>query len=323
MMSKIFFLFDSNKSTGYGHLSRCIEIAKSVNYCCIFIGSFSVEAMEFLQVLGEVHNETSIDSSIFLLEKLQLPGDIVLIDNYDFTEAHLKDLNKMNLNWGAFDDFNNLKFEGANFVINFRVNAESWTQYESEKNFVGIEYMPIDKEFLKIRDLISVESTKKAFVCIGSGDLNNIASKVAQVASGYFKEVTVIDSSNRIGQSLNGIENIKVISRVRNVAEQLDGASLAITGGGRLKYECAYANCPVIAIDQTELEEEDSKVLIDKGLLISGGRSWQFEEESLVKGINVYLETRDRIVCNMKNYFERDKFLEIIDYLNSAGSGNV
>lgn len=302
-MRRIFFRCEANSESGFGHFARCIQISKFLDKNEIqFIGNYNELAQKILKENNikfhfvEAINHFTIED----IQKYVQPNDLVIIDSYIPEQIFYDELNSSSLRWGAFDDFNDLEFEGAEFVLNFRLSAEEFTNYKSKKKFLNVDFMPIDEQFINLREQVLqseiAENIGSVLIFIGTSDLHEISLKVAQFVKDNFSsfKVRLVMSSNvEYPETVEGVELIQMNS---NVAQNLVDVDLVITGGGKFKYETCFVGVPNITISQTKGQHEDTVYFASNKLSLDSGLTESLDLEKLKNNIDFLMSKKERLV---------------------------
>jgi spore coat polysaccharide biosynthesis predicted glycosyltransferase SpsG len=180
---KIIIRVDGNEIIGLGHLTRCTALAEILRNVFKIVFVFK-EAPEF--------NVSSIKKMGFDTVKIELeenwhnminPGDIIVLDGYQFdVEDHIQ-LKNLGAKLVCIDDLHDKPFD-ADLIINHAPGIKK-TDYVAKEytNFaLGVEYSLLRSEFLsaaknkrKIKDEI-----QNAFVWVGGADFKSISEKVVK-----------------------------------------------------------------------------------------------------------------------------------------------
>ena len=314
-VSKIFFRCEGNIESGFGHFTRCIQISSFLKNQIIFIGHFNELAISilkdknisFAQIAKPNHFNNDIPK---YLEK-----GLLIIDSYVPKQEYYDNLNKLDISWGAFDDFNDLRFKGAKFVLNFRVGAQNMMKYESDCALLGVKYMPIDTNFLRLRNLRSnlllTTEPKKALIFIGSSDLNQISIHIIDILKELYPslDITTVlseqDYKNFEHDKIKQYKHLRLVKMKHNITDLLEDIDFIITGGGKFKYETCYSCIPSITISQTEGQYDDSLIFEEKKLTLNSGTTYSYDKIKLQKCILKIqkLENRARMIRHCKKTF--------------------
>jgi spore coat polysaccharide biosynthesis predicted glycosyltransferase SpsG len=306
-MRRIFLRVDSGGEVGHGHFVRCFELAcRLPQYAPTFVGQ--LDEWSTSRCLGERFLVLpSLDFSQDNYEWLSnvRSCDVVLFDSYQVKESLLEKLRDRKLDWGLFDDQSLSSFDGASFVINFRFAAEKWASYKSRHSFLGANFMPISEAFVALRKKRRNFDYQKnsIFICIGSRDIHSVSQSLLRDLKARDFEITLVSQHDRLFEADH---RLKIVPPTTAIAALMESASLAITSGGRLKYESLFSLLPTVALSQTPLENEDTLLLTASELCVDGGTAWAYSSEKLLKALEDGFSMRASLLANSRDLFVDD-----------------
>lgn len=292
----IVFRCDANKQVGLGHLNRCIPLAEYLPDA-IFMGNFDSVALRILKAknLRYCKIDQNVSFDLQVLDNLKKHVQLVIFDSYElFQNSSPEQINNFSYKWGVFDDTNEHSFKDAKFVVNFRMDAENFTNYDSPHNLLGIKYLPITKAFVDLRKKNlnnNIIAFRNILIFVGGEDLFQKGETLVTGAIESFENAKICYVS-RSPYHHPQVENLPIAD---NFTEYLDNIDFCITGGGKVKYELAFAGIPVLSYAQTELQDEDSRILESKNIIIRGKMISTLTKEDVVSDLKNISSQQDRL----------------------------
>ena len=153
---KIIFRVDANNVSGFGHFSRCLNLCRTWKAFAPaieveFLGNYEEFARKTLQTYQIAF--TALESPDFstLLTQITSKSDLAVFDSYLLSQTQLDQLASYNFRSIIIDDSCTLNFEGIFGVLNFRLDANNLYQYNARHSFLGIEFLVVKPEIVKLR----------------------------------------------------------------------------------------------------------------------------------------------------------------------------
>lgn len=179
----IIFRADGSPSIGMGHFTRTLALAEMLNehFNCVFAtcqpSEYQISAIESI-----CHNKIDLpeDDSHFDIFLEHLKGDeIVVLDNYYFTTEYQKAIKAKGCKLVCIDDMHD-KYFVADVVINHApLNKDSFSTALYTRLLISFDYALLRSEFFQNQPKTEApKKLKKAFLCIGGADFNNLTSKI-------------------------------------------------------------------------------------------------------------------------------------------------
>lgn len=329
ILDKIVFRCDANKVSGFGHFKRCMQVAALLNCEPIFFGDYNNTALTILNSNRLKYVKTSeFNSQQIKILKGILEDNIhlIIVDSYLADKNYYENLNKHKLKWGVFDDYNNYNYEGSEFVLNFRLNAEKIYTYITKHSMLGVDYMPVEDSLTKLRTVNETtdinDEIQNILVFIGSSDIYEISLSLASAINECYPNIKIdIILGDDHYHKLREINFPYIgIHRMRSDVDKLMmHADLIISGGGKFKYESCYSLTPTMVYSQTEGEYDDSIMFSKNKLIIDCGLAKDFNKDILLTKLGVYSNRyeRNKLKMNCLNTFNKNGNQNIINKINS------
>ena len=326
-MVKIFFRTDFNSKIGYGHFYRCFSLAEIVekNHQINFVFNKNVTNSELIKSIP--YSTTFINEEKEFFTYLQ-PGNIIVIDSYDFNEQLQNQLNELFIKLVVIDDLNNMNYD-CNAVINHGVlfSEKEYKHSEKTKFYLGLDYLMVRKEF---RDISKVKSQRKpfnridnVFICFGGSNQEALIKKTVDILSNLeVKKISILASNLDLNELLLKNSEILQVEIYENLKPNaiiniLQNSDFAILPASTILLEAFTVGIPIIS----GWFEENQKYSLEKfekmGLIINldNFKSENYDS-NLINAIKL-LKNNFSIVKNQKKHINLQKrnFIKIFDEL--------
>ena len=326
-MVKIFFRTDFNSKIGYGHFYRCFSLAEIVekNHQINFVFNKNVTNSELIKSIP--YSTTFINEEKEFFTYLQ-PGNIIVIDSYDFNEQLQNQLNDLFIKLVVIDDLNNMNYD-CNAVINHGVlfSEKEYKHSEKTKFYLGLDYLMVRKEF---RDISKVKSQRKpfnridnVFICFGGSNQEALIKKTVDILSNLeVKKISILASNLNLNELLLKNSEILQVEIYENLKPNaiiniLQNSDFAILPASTILLEAFTVGIPIIS----GWFEENQKYSLEKfekmGLIINldNFKSENYDS-NLINAIKL-LKNNFSIVKNQKKHINLQKrnFIKIFDEL--------
>lgn len=309
MGNKIVFRCDANKENGYGHFSRCLNIARAIkaegiSSAIIFFGDFETPATALLKKYSIEIVSYNLYADESLVEMLGFIEDasVVVLDSYKINQDYINKLSGRNFQLVIIDDFNKYDLSKTNLVLNFCIGANKLT-YNAPEQLLGIEYLPFKPELEAVRMTKVSENTtgyKNILVIIGGVDIYSIAEKLVQDIDKTVSGKNIVLLSNTVKQIEGITSNSFSIKPFSDKMEDLySWADVTVTGGGLVKYESAFCCIPNANLPQSEGELKDSVELEAAGLTYTICNAYEYNSDLVQKKLRMFF-TND-VLSKTKN----------------------
>lgn len=294
-MKKLFIHCNGNSASGLGHFSRCLALATILKKSylktdVVFIGNYRRHAINKFDTSGisyvQVSEKDSFTEKIFL--KLSCEKESLLfIDTYLAPQEFFECISLKGVRWAAFDDYASQDFSLAQFVINFRVGAESSFIYGAKNSSLGPQFMPVRAEFFPVRKENEMRKVSSGIehitICLGGNDALQVTGSLLETVISVFNEAFVhilLSDKKEVARLLSKYKahaKIKVEKPRVDIENIFLGTDLLISGGGMLKYEAGYCGIPNATLSQTDAQYEDTLILQEQGVTIDLGMAYKFD----------------------------------------------
>ena len=326
-MKKIFFRTDFNNKIGFGHFYRCFSIAEMVEkkYQINFVFNKNVTSNDFINLIP--YPIIFINKKKDFLTYLD-PGNIIVIDSYDFNEQLQNQLNKVDIKLVVIDDLNNMIYN-CNAIINHGVlfSKKDYKYSEKTKFYLGLDYLMVRKEF---RDISITKSQRKpfnkidnVFICFGGSIQEELIKKTINILSNLgVKKISILTSNLNLKETLfikGEALNIDVYENLKPnaIINLLQNSDFAILPGSTILLEAFTVGIPIISGWFVENQKFSLEKFEKMGLIINidNFKSENYDSK-LINAINL-LNNNLNIVKHQKTHINLKKknYIKIFDEL--------
>lgn len=290
-MSDFLFYCNASKKTGYGHLSRCLNIAREISNTVDkstvhFIGEFDSFSKVRINNLG-----FKLLSTIPQLKQTS----VFIFDNYALEKKIFIDVKEKGHKVCIIDDFDQYNYDFVDLIINFRFNAHKFCM-QTPAHRLGLEFFSFSQELTKLRTekMMQPRSEKldTVLIFIGGDDRYRVANKVIGAVDQLLtnKKIFLLSKqSDHINMKHNTLEIVNFVEDMSTLYESVD---LVINGGGVTKYESGYCLLPNCAVSQTSEQHLDTIELADANLTFDLGLADGIKVAELVDKIKLFIDEK-------------------------------
>ena len=326
-LKKIFFRTDFNSIIGFGHYSRCVALAEIVDdqYEVNFIFNKNITPHDFFNPIPY--------QIIFINEKKEFlsflePGNIVVIDSYDFNEQLQNQLNELCIKLVVIDDLNNMIYD-CNAVINHGVlfSKNDYKHSEKTKFYFGLDYLMVRKEF---REISTVNSNRKpfnkienVFICFGGSHQEELVKKTINVLSNLeVRKISILASNLDLNELLlksSESLHIEIYENLKPnvIINLLQNSDFSILPGSTILLEAFTVGIPIISGWFAENQKYSLEKFEKMGLIINldNFKSENYDS-NLLKAIKL-LKYKSNMVTHQKKLINLKKgnYIKIFDEL--------
>jgi spore coat polysaccharide biosynthesis predicted glycosyltransferase SpsG len=330
-MKRAIFRCDANSATGLGHLVRCADIAEALQRAApaldaVFVGDFSSAAQSALGARRLPSIATRPTDGLAVLPGGARQGDWIIVDSYRLVEDDVVELASRGYRVGVVDDFESVRGGAADLVMNFRVRAPRMTRYMARATALGPGYFPASWGLELARDARIARplapAVRRVLVLVGGTDRFAVGPVLTKATELAFPECEVVFVNAGVDFP-SSVGKVTVLPFQQDLAPLLASVDLVVAGGGRLKYEAAYAQVPCASVSQTLEQAEDTYDLAAQGLCLDLGLA-EGADCTLVAKRLVALESpnRRRDMCEVQaRLFPRDSAIRLAKAICGALGG--
>lgn len=329
-MKRFIFQCNANKDNGLGHLSRCLNIAKTLqltsNKKIIFSGHYN----NFAKNLLSEHKLTYATP-----DKIKLVDDDTLIlDDYNISQNDINRLRECVTTFVKIDDFHDLNLNNLDLVINFRLNAETdeySSNYNAKNTCLGLNYFPFHQKLLPIRtknSISQIKNVKSIYIFIGGDDKHEAGEKLLTLIDSIVAQTNIylIDKKYAcptLSKTHDSSRNNKLnyLPLTANMANYYQQADIFISGGGLSKYEAAFCVIANASISQNEGQAMDTKMLAGEGLTFDLGLTKELTDNpnKILRSLQEFLtvNSQNQIIKNCQSKFMHNSTEAVANAIDS------
>ncbi len=292
MLSKVVFVCSSTKSTGFGHVSRCLNIALEINKIAplsriYFCGDYLAFAEEVIKDSGFLcvnsTSEIGLDH-----------GTVLVVDDYNVKKDSLLNYKSYGCRIVVIDDFEQFLLPCVDINVNFRFQPDTGTP--NANRALGLKYFPFKNSFRKVRDerlelLDREHEINTVLLFIGGSDIGSSAPRVLACLDRIFvgKEIIWLsdDSNNTVTMENNALLKTPFVKDMALLYSQADAL---ICGGGLSKYESGFCLLPNAAISQNDGQQQDTSILARHHLSFDLGLADSIDDDLLCDRLSSFFE---------------------------------
>jgi UDP-2,4-diacetamido-2,4,6-trideoxy-beta-L-altropyranose hydrolase len=325
-MKKILFRADSSNQIGFGHLSRCLVLAKyfkNKGWACYFaIDKKTNKSLDLLK--KNTFKYFLVEGTLFCSLKKILQNqsfEIVVIDHYGIDNIYENKCSEFVNKVVVIEDIANRK-HSCDILIdqNLGRKKKDYHKFVTKdcKLLLGSDYCLLRDEFLnkKVSKKSNIlPSSLKVFISFGASDFHDITSNVISIFLGLKLNFELIIVMGSISPNLNKIkkissknpDKIKLHVNSDNIRDLMENSDYAIGACGVTAWERCYMGLPTICIKTAENQNFIYKTLLRSQLIIDGGDWNNFSKKELLKTINLVSlnkELRKKISLKCKNLID-------------------
>lgn len=318
----VFIRTDANAKAATGHLMRCLSIAGQLEVLGEGV-TFIFRDQESEELLANRHHYQMLDGGIGLsmeeeltqlIDILQGVGDgaKLLLDSYDIDAAYMERL-KPYAFLITFDDLFAEKFP-ADLIINYNLYFKKY-DYKSRyagsgsKLLLGSQYVPLREEFLEEPSRRWNQVNKILLIC-GGGDQYHILPELTQrlcvrKEGRQFQLLVVAGSLSEDIEKLRQYEKqfpqVQVYQNVKEMAELMGTADMAISAASTVLYECCRMQLPTVFFTMADNQQNDAAAFTENGLMEYAGdiRTNRVETVERVIELTEKLAEDAKRICGM------------------------
>lgn len=286
---------DCSATIGSGHMMRCLALAQAwvkaggrvvfsvVNASSELSNMLISEGMSVINLTVEPGSEEDAKATVDIA--LFNQASWVAIDGSWFGPMYQRVLKDAGLRVLWIDDGGSEKASYADVVLNQNIHADE-SMYPARKSYtrylLGTQYTLLRNEFLSWDgwERSVARNAKKILITIGGGDEDNITSKILEALrvlnlSGLGATVVVGDNNphykNICRRSAALPMMVEVKKNVRDMAQLMVSADVAVTSGGYTVWELAYMGLNAVVGCKADIEVLMLKGLAQLGLFARAG----------------------------------------------------
>ena len=298
---------DGNELTGLGHLSRCINLARSIlanqsSTQIAFWGRFDLFARKLLAhyglpILQDINIQ--VDDEYFgaaATLKVCAEFDVLLVDSYLIDQNYVDALKHQTTRLVLIDDEQRLDLSDADLVICFRAGYEKFN-YRAKHQLIGPSYLPVKPEFHALRKhnltLSPTRLVERILIYISGARLGDRYLPSILNALDFPGITITYLAAEAIPELSNGrVRHITFTPDIESVYSDID---FVVCGGGLTKYECAFMGIANACISLTTLQKQDTEMMAAQEFTLDLGYAKNFEASDFCQEISNFIKNPNRL----------------------------
>lgn len=297
-MTELRFLFrcDADATSGFGHISRCLNIAREIQRQhpeakISFMGNYSDFA---LSLLAKFHFECiaftfSEANTSEVLNRAQNYSHL-FVDSYFITQSFIDSACGNRYKFILLDDFcAHNDYSKVDLLLNFTIQAPS-LNYGAKKCALGISYFPVKPELKVIRESkleAPKNKIKKIALCLSAmPDYWPLEEELLKLADRAFSQVELKLVTSRNDLLLWKSENSNAFIQQKpgfEIEKLYSQSDFVLSGGGLVKYECAYCGVLNATLSLTAGVYADTQLFEKEKLTFDIGTAFHFDALTTVE----------------------------------------
>ncbi len=308
-MNKIFFRTDFNNIIGFGHYSRCLSIAEITEnkYKVNFVFNKNITTNVDL-IKTNHYSIIFVDDENDFFDLLK-PGNIVVVDSYEFNEYVQSEINKKNVKLVVIDDLNSMVYN-CDAIINHGVvyKKEDYNSNTKTRFYLGLDYLMVKKEFRKIsklkRNTIISDNFKSVFICFGgSNQIRLINETIKVLIKNKIDIFNILVNESLVNEISNEKAQINTFSNLNpsNIIELIRKSDFAILPASTILLEAFTVGIPIISGWFVENQRFSLSEFEKLGLIVNINHFNSEDYQIRLTDAFFLLKNKKNIIQNQKN----------------------
>ena len=314
----ILFRVNAGLNVGYGHVVRCLQIARELkeNYLISFC-VYAEKKKDVERFFSEVKSETDVHQIIYVEHKeedlrtivdyVQKHNAFLVLDHYDVNEQYQLYLKGKGVHWLQLDSHAAQKFygdvvqhgsPGATEKLYAPLHGSSDTKF-----LLGPKYVIVNRELRNLHTIVKPRSrVRKVFVSFGGGYAKGALLKYIEPVGRAFPELVfevVLRGTHPDLDILKLIEkenkNIHLYINYDAVYQLMCESDIAILAPGGMSYEAATVGLPAILVAIEDNQLVNLKGCSDLGISKSLGLIDDVMPQDVVEALNDIKNTSEKL----------------------------
>ena len=300
---------DATVSMGMGHFMRCLAFAQwcraheitPIFVLCQIVGSMADRiAKEGFESYSLSCMAGSLDDAKQTLSVAkQLKATHILFDGYHFDTEYFAVFESQDKKLIFIDDFGKIP-PFAHTVVNFQPWANSNDYADNCKQFLGLEYFLLRKEFWPYFSQEKLNNDKKnMLIMLGGTDPHQFTQTLITMLGKL--DIEPMHLSVVLGQPHHVTipdqypHQIKIYIDVQDMSTIESTVDLAITGSGGSCWELAFMKVPCLTVIQADNQIAVAHAMQERGFGLNLGWYYEINDKALASNIHRILSTTETL----------------------------
>lgn len=312
MLNKtITFFVNGNNIIGFGHISRCLILAKEFNkkgYKILFVTPYECTLKDKIEIdydLFQVNdfNDTKIEKIPSNFRKNALI-DVIESDFLSLKKLKTKKLFDKVLSITLFDFDHKIRYEDITFFPSFELN-----KIKEIPSINGVTLQYIGKDYLTFGNTkpqtnsIQNKSRNELLITMGGADPENLTLKILNSLKDIEIKIKVVlnkkaKSYEEVSFLCSTRKNINLVEFIPNLSNTFSQYKLIVINGGLTRYEAILERVPFVAISINEKQYLISEKVCKLGIGLNLGVGNRLKNEEIQSEI-INLFNNDNLLNEM------------------------
>ncbi len=294
---KVKIFTEGGKSTGYGHLSRCLSLYEEIRSRGIdseFIVQGDVEVVGFLEDISMTKQNWM---NLEYLEKTITKEDYVIVDSYLACKECYEKIASKSRRALYLDDTGRIEYP-IGIIVNptFITRNIDYSYKTNDRVLTGSKHVILRSAFIGMKRQKIKDSVQKVLIVMGGTDIRNISSIIIENICGQNKDIFFDIVLNAVQYEKyaydNKFENIKYHTNLSEIemSNIMLSSDMAISAAGQTVYELIATQTPFIAIQVADNQQNNINSIAER---ISSRIVLRYDDENfIVKFRKIFLEMK-------------------------------
>ncbi|OGP71871.1 MAG: UDP-2,4-diacetamido-2,4,6-trideoxy-beta-L-altropyranose hydrolase [Deltaproteobacteria bacterium RBG_13_60_28] len=309
---------DADTQTGTGHVMRCLALAQAWQDAGGRVTFGTAKAAPVLEAwlqaegMAVVHLSAPPGTAEDARQTLNLARkegvEWIVVDGYQFQDTYQRIIKEGGRKLLCIDDYGHAHHYYADIVLNQNLSASERFYRQREpytRLLLGTGYVLLRREFLQWRhwQRETPEVAGKVLVTLGGGDPANVTLRVLQAIGKMeiagLEAIVLVGASNPHFEELNaavqlGGMNVRLQRNVKDMAELMAWAEVAVSAGGITCWELAFMGLPHLIIVLAANQAPGAEILQERGVALNAGWFDTLEQAQLTHLLAGLVQDKER-----------------------------
>lgn len=326
MPGKLVFRLDAGQRNGFGHLSRCMNLAEE--FMSLFFCQFLIKTddenlvLKYIVNRGMDHARLDVEfieeskkseAEIDLILEYAGQNNFLILDHYGIDESYQLALKQKKIHWLQFDSHGRGPFY-SDMVLHASPGAKEaiykpLVKSADSRLLLGPRYAVLHRRFKEARGEVKPrQSLSKIFMCFGGGSSAPIISRVLKLLDEELIKGLHIDlliSNDPENEELETFvakhDSIHLRAGESDVVPYMLNADLALISPGTLSYESACLGLPMLLIPFADNQYMNARGWEGVGCAVNAGTVQSLTSDRLNRVLNELKQSPHELTSMSRN----------------------